>query len=52
MCNSILIVWLHIYHLINPQLNLMIKKVLCVDDDTIALTISQLLLKRTGLQPK
>lgn len=28
--------------------NLMIKKVLCVDDDTIALTISQLLLKRTG----
>lgn len=26
----------------------MIKKVLCVDDDTIALTISQLLLKRTG----
>src|SRR6478735_9499542 len=26
----------------------MIKKVLCVDDDTISLTISQLLLKRTG----
>ena len=26
----------------------MIKKVLCVDDDTIALTISQLLLKRAG----
>ncbi|HEY1019806.1 MAG TPA: response regulator [Sediminibacterium sp.] len=27
---------------------MMIKKVLCVDDDTISLTISQLLLKRTG----
>jgi CheY-like chemotaxis protein len=26
----------------------MIRKVLCVDDDTISLTISQLLLKRTG----
>lgn len=26
----------------------MLKKVLCVDDDTISLTISQLLLKRTG----
>lgn len=26
----------------------MIKKVLCVDDDSISLTISQLLLKRTG----
>lgn len=26
----------------------MIKKVLCVDDDMISLTISQLLLKRTG----
>jgi CheY-like chemotaxis protein len=26
----------------------MIKKVLCVDDDTISLTISQLLLKRAG----
>ena len=26
----------------------MINKVLCVDDDTISLTISQLLLKRTG----
>lgn len=26
----------------------MIKKVLCVDDDAISLTISQLLLKRTG----
>jgi len=26
----------------------MIKKVLCVDDDTISLTISQLLLKKTG----
>ena len=26
----------------------MISKVLCVDDDTISLTISQLLLKRTG----
>lgn len=26
----------------------MIKKVLCVDDDTISLTISQLLLNRTG----
>ncbi len=26
----------------------MIKKVLCVDDDNISLTISQLLLKRTG----
>ncbi|MEN9686569.1 MAG: hypothetical protein RLZZ28_2355 [Bacteroidota bacterium] len=26
----------------------MIQKVLCVDDDTISLTISQLLLKRTG----
>ncbi len=30
------------------QQNLMIRKVLCVDDDTISLTISQLLLKRTG----
>ena len=28
--------------------NQMIKKVLCVDDDAISLTISQLLLKRTG----
>lgn len=26
----------------------MVRKVLCVDDDTISLTISQLLLKRTG----
>lgn len=26
----------------------MIRRVLCVDDDTISLTISQLLLKRTG----
>ena len=26
----------------------MIKKVLCVDDDSISLTISQMLLKRTG----
>jgi CheY-like chemotaxis protein len=30
------------------QSKLMIRKVLCVDDDTISLTISQLLLKRTG----
>ena len=30
----------------------MVRKVLCVDDDTISLTISQLLLKRTGFSTK
>jgi CheY-like chemotaxis protein len=33
---------------ITRKTRLMIRKVLCVDDDSISLTISQLLLKRTG----